>query len=52
MFTLPTDFVSNINSNATGVITALAPYTELIVGVLLAVLVIGYLISAISHHKS
>jgi hypothetical protein len=52
MFTLPTDFVTNINANATAVITSLAPYLELIIGVLLAVLVVGYLISAISHHKS
>jgi hypothetical protein len=52
MFSLPTDFVSSINTNATGVISALAPYLELVLGVLLAVLVVGYLISAISHHKS
>jgi hypothetical protein len=52
MFSLPTNLVANINSNATDVISALAPYLELILGVLLAVLVVGYLISAISHHKN
>jgi len=52
MFTLPSDFVPNINTNATDVIASLAPYTELILGVLLAVVVLGYLISAIAHHKS
>jgi hypothetical protein len=52
IFTLPNDFVANVNTNATDVIGSLAPYLELIVGVLLAVLVVGYLISAISHHKS
>jgi len=52
MFSLPSDFVTNINTNATDVISALAPYTELIIGVLLAVVVLGYLISAIAHHKS
>lgn len=52
MFQLPTDFISNINSNATAVLSALGPYIELILGVLLGVLVLGYLISAVSHHKS
>jgi len=51
MFSLPIDFVSSINSNATSVISALGPYLELVIGVLLAVLVVGYLISAISHHN-
>jgi hypothetical protein len=51
MFTLPSDFVSNISANATGVIGSLAPYIELVLGVLLAVVVLSYLISAISHHR-
>lgn len=51
IFALPSGFVSNINANATDVIGALGGYIELILGVLLAVLVVGYLISAISHHK-
>ena len=51
MFTLPTDFVANVSSNATSVISSLAPYIELVLGVLLAVVVLSYLISAISNHK-
>lgn len=52
IFTLPNDFVSNINANATDVIASLSGPISLILGVLLAVLVVGYLISAISHHKN
>ena len=51
IFALPTDFVANVSSNATDVLGSLSPYIELIIGVLLAVLVISYLISAISTHK-
>lgn len=51
VFTLPENFVTNINANATDVISALSNPITLIMGVLLAVLVVGYLISAISHHK-
>lgn len=51
IFTLPNDFVANINANATDVIGSISPVISLIIGVLLAVLVVGYLISAISHHK-
>ena len=50
MFELPDNFVDDIGANATGVISALSPYTTLILGVLLAVLVLSVLISAI-HHK-
>jgi hypothetical protein len=49
MFSLPTDFVSNISSNATSAISSLAPYIELILGVLLAFLIVNYLIRAITH---
>ena len=51
MFSLPSDFVSSIGTNATGVLSALAPYTTLIIGVLLATLVISVIISTLSHHK-
>lgn len=51
MFALPENFVSGISTNATSAISALAPYTTLIIGVLLAVLVISVLIGALSHHK-
>lgn len=52
MFSLPEDFTTNVGTNATGVIGALAPYTELIIGVLLGALVITLIIGAISgHHK-
>lgn len=49
MFQLPTDFVANINTNATGVISTLSPLLTLIMGVLLAVLAIGAIISWIKH---
>jgi hypothetical protein len=52
IFTLPTNFVADINTNATDVIASLSDPISLIIGVLLAVLVVGYLISAISHHKN
>ena len=52
IFTLPNDFVGSINANATDVIESISPVVALIIGVLLAVLVVGYLISAISHHKN
>jgi hypothetical protein len=51
MFSLPTSFVSDISDNATSAISALAPYTTLIVGVLLAVLVISVIIRTLSSHK-
>jgi len=51
MFSLPSDFVTNINTNATGVLSALASPVTLILGVLLATLVVGYLINALTHHK-
>jgi len=50
IFALPTDFIADINDNATDVITAVSPYLTLVIGVLLAMLVIGFLISSISRH--
>ena len=52
IFALPSGFVDGINANATDVLSSLSGPIELIIGVLLAVLVVGYLISAISHHKN
>lgn len=51
MFELPENFVSDVGDNATGVISALNPYTTLILGVLLAILVISVLVSTLTHHK-
>jgi hypothetical protein len=51
MFSLPDNFTSSIGTNATGVISALSPYTTLILGVLLATLVISIIISTLTHHK-
>jgi hypothetical protein len=47
---LPTDFVTGVASSSTNVIAGLAPYIELVMGVLLAALVVSILIGAI-HHK-
>ena len=44
---LPGDFTTQIASSSTAVIAALSPYTELILGVLLAALVLGILIGAL-----
>ncbi len=50
VFALPENFVTNINANATDVIASLSGPISLIIGVLLAVLVVGYLISSISKN--
>lgn len=49
MFQLPADFVTQVGSNATGVISTLSPLLSLIMGVLLATLAIGAIISWIKH---
>lgn len=49
MFSLPDNFVSSVSTNATGAISALSPIATLIIGVLLAVLVLGVIIQAVSH---
>lgn len=51
MFELPSNFVSSVNTNATGAIGALSPITTLIVGVLLGALVLTIIIRSISGHK-
>ena len=51
MFELPEGFTTDIGTNATGVLSALAPYTTLIIGVLLATLVISVIVSTLTHHK-
>lgn len=44
---LPADFTTQIASSSTNVIASLSGYTELVIGVLLAALVIGVLIGAL-----
>lgn len=44
---LPSNFVSNISANATDMIASLAPFAELIIGVLLAGVVLTLIIHAI-----
>ena len=51
MFSLPDSFTSNIGTNATSVIGALSPVTELICGVLLGSLVLTIIINALTNHK-
>jgi len=51
MFSLPDNFVTNIGTNTTGVLSALSPVATLIISVLLATLVLSVIISAISNHK-
>jgi hypothetical protein len=46
---LPGDFVSNVLAGATATLSNLGPYVELIVGVLLAVTVIGILVGIFRH---
>lgn len=47
---LPNDFVTNVASTSTGVISGLSGYVELVLGVLLAALVLGVLIQALRGH--
>lgn len=47
MFQLPSNFTTNVGTNATSAIGALAPVAELVVGVLLAVLVLSIIINTI-----
>lgn len=44
---LPSDFNANIWGNVTSIITALAPFIELILGVILAAVVIEVIIGAL-----
>lgn len=46
---LPTGFINDISTNASTFLTSLSPYLTMIMGVLLAALVIGMIISAIKH---
>jgi hypothetical protein len=39
--------ISSITSNATNLLASIAPYLELLIGVLLAFMVINYLVNAI-----
>lgn len=50
MFDLPSGLVTDINTNATAVLSELSPVYTLIIGVLLGATVIGFIISAF-HHK-
>jgi len=47
IITLPTNFVTDIVANASTIVTDLSPYTTLIIGVLLGVVVISFLVHAI-----
>ena len=47
IITLPSGFNTDIAANASTIVSDLAPYTTLIVGVLLGVLVISFIIHAI-----
>jgi hypothetical protein len=47
IITLPSGFNSDITANASTLFSDLAPYTTLIVGVLLGVVVISFIIHAI-----
>jgi hypothetical protein len=44
IITLPTDFVTQTTANATSMLSDLSPVTTLILGVLLAVTVIGIIL--------
>lgn len=47
---LPNNFVSDITANASTLVNDLSPYTTLVIGVLLAVVVISVLISTLTKH--
>ena len=46
-FALPNDFVGNIWASVTQILTALGPYTEMIIGVVLAAVVLEIIIGAL-----
>lgn len=50
IISLPENFVSNITTNAEGIISDLSPFVTLVIGVLLAVVVISVLISTLTKH--
>lgn len=50
MPTLPSDFTTNVSSNSTTMIANLAPYAELVIGVLLSAVVLTIIIHAIRGH--
>jgi len=45
---LPANFTSSISTNASQMMTNLAPYATLIIGVMLGAIVLGYLISILT----
>lgn len=47
---LPTDFVANITTTASDLFGDLSPYISLIIGVMLAIVVVGYLINSFTKH--
>lgn len=46
---LPNDFVANILSTANGLISSMSGYEELIVGVLLGMIVLGFIIGMLKR---
>lgn len=49
MIELPTDFIADLTSNANTQITNFSPLLLLIMGILLALAVVGALVSMITH---
>lgn len=47
---LPDNFASGVASTSNSTIVGLASYSELIIGVLLAVVVIGAIVAMLRHH--
>ena len=44
--------ISSITSNATSLLSSIAPFLELLLGVLLAFMIINYIVRAINHKPS
>lgn len=51
VITLPTDLVSGISTTASGFVSDLNPVVTLILGILLATAVVGWLISHFTHPR-
>lgn len=50
MITIPTDFVTNFISDATTQFSNFSGITETLIGILLALLLVGGLVQLIRHH--
>lgn len=49
--TVPTDFVANISTYASGIVSDISPVATLIIGISLGLFLLSWVIRAIAHRK-